>query len=452
MAKTVSPRSVGESILYALGAGFLAFTIGCAQAPTLQDSLSATQDGGDGRTGGDDSGRITKGFPNPTTAAASIPPSPEGPPVTGTLQCSKPEAYSSTFTPSSIRGANVIFLIDDSGSMNEEIQWVIDQVGTFINRINTATNANYRFILVYDYSKGAFRNVTFRDPTGAIIDSVVHPNPLDYLADNKKVFYFKRETWSKWADIAFFRAFAPRTYMQTLPTNLLTASFLLDRPPSGVATVSSSSCSGQGKYFRPRYAGYGDNNFGSTPACISASGNAVDLSSLLIKETSVNFISLSDDDLNVEFDRANFEITDNSKNAYPEVILNMLNDLIKPLGSNLPVRYHSIVGLPSSNSSIANIGAAHLALTKKTGGFYHDIEDRNYQTAFNGIANNVIFGEQVITLPCPIGSAAPQVSLGGRMLPADQFSFTVGKNVIRLSPSAFAPSDIDKTLTAVVTY
>ncbi len=452
--------------LLSLGASLL--LLGCAGAPNLEDTgaLNATGGLGNGENANDIDADGNRDFTNPNQ-------DPKNPVV----EACKPGTIDQSFDikPSSIRGANIVFLIDDSGSMSGEIQKVISQVGNFLGGINSATNENYRVSLVYNhlYSNSAFYNKTFYDQNGNQISSL---NPLTPYIDASagKVKHVQSITWSKWSDIAFFKAFAQKDYDQAvtdpamLPEDSTEFRTLTNRP----VETSYSNCSGIGLWFRPRFMNFVNQNDGGTLGCftsdIAKASAGIDSTNIrnlkiedyLLKNVSVNFIALSDDDLNVNFtgrinqlENINSVVWDDAKPQYPENVLRMLRQVLKPIGSDVPILYHSIIGLNKSAGGIDEVGHAHWALSKKTGGAIHDITSASYADAFNKISKKVIFSEQVVNLSCAIPSGTnPVIKMAGQPLSASTYTVTNNGKDIRLLPSAFSAEDEAKTIKVEVFY
>jgi hypothetical protein len=205
-----------------------------------------------------------------------------------------------SLTANAIEGANIVFLIDDSGSMSGEFQKVVWELQEFINGILGVTANNYRMVMIYDTDGAAIRNRSFyRDRN--LTDRINNANPfIDQMASDD-VAYFKKETWSKWADMAFARVFMPSNFLQTLPLAIPTDS-PNDSPVRVTSTpMQAADCAGMGKYFRPRDS-TSDYSYGSF-ACIEDEDGA-NIANSLLAGFNVNIVAISDDDLNVAFDRA----------------------------------------------------------------------------------------------------------------------------------------------------
>ncbi len=340
-------------------------------------------------------------------------------------------SFEGRIVPSATRGANVVFLIDDSGSMDREISKVVEQIQKFISGINSASGNNYRIVLIFNTTVDAPRKLS----PGA--------NPFQTQLANPNVKYIEQRTWSKWADIAFYRAFAPASFMQAMPSPIPE-----DKPFSG-ASMTADSCSGPGKYFRPRDY---QSNFFNTPGCVSAVSSAIAVESFLLPNIAVNIIALSDDDLNVAFNRTQFSATDPEKNAYPEISYLMMKQVLAPLGLATPMVYHSIVGT-ATGPDIPKVGTAHMALSKKTNGGIHSITLSSYQPIFADLQEKIIFAEKSVELQCAVrADKAPQVMFNGQEVETQNYSVTVGDKVVRFKPEAFDNYDPSAAIDVRVDY
>lgn len=339
--------------------------------------------------------------------------------------------------PDSISGANVVLILDDSGSMAGEFQKVVLEIQDFIDGITAATDNNYRIGLIFDKSKPAINGRNFYDTNGQLI---ANPNPFHRQIDGEKVFYFEKETFSKWADMAFARVFMPITYMQSLPSSIP-----LDVPNSG-AVLSPEDCAGMGKYFRPRTPQI---NFYNTPGCIY-SQDAYDITDYFLEDITVNIVTVSDDDLNVNFDRANFDWSDPEKNAYPEIVDLMFKDMIKPLGEDVSYIYHSIVG-PTPGGGIDLPGIAHMALTKKTEGGLHDIRTNDWAPLFDLLQEQIIFSEQKADLQCA-PAANLEVRFNNNLVDPENYRLVTAQKRVRLLPAAFDGYDPGTPIQVKISY
>ena len=373
--------------------------------------------------------------PSPSPGASSSPspsPSPSASSSPSPSAACTESVYSGEIIPASTRGANIVFLIDDSASMDGEIAKVVGQIQKFINSINDATNSNYRIILIFNTNVDAPKRLS------------PYANPFAAQLTNPHVKYIEQRTWSKWADIAFFRAFAPLNYSQKFPLPIP-----VDRPYSGAA-MQPSQCRGPGKFFRPRDY---QSNFFNTPGCINALSTGISASSFLLPNIAVNVIAFSDDDLNIAFDRAQFDRLDPTKNAYPEITYLMMKDLLSPLGAMTPFIYHSVVGMNPGESGVELVGKAHMALSKKTKGGIHSITLSDYQPIFQDLQDSVIFAEKSIKLTCSIRkNIAPQILFNGVLLDSSHYTAAEGDSVIRFDPSAFEGLDPNSPVQVRVQY
>jgi len=329
-------------------------------------------------------------------------------------------------TPNYVSGANVVFLIDDSGSMTNEIAKVVNEVQGFIDGILSQAE-NFKMLLIFDKDGAAIRSGW----GGA--------NPFAPQIADPDVFYFEMETWSKWADMAFARVFMPFDFIQTLP-DVIPA----DTPYVGLP-VEPSDCQGAGKYYRPRDY---QSNFNGTPACISAVLGQ-DISQVLLPDITVNVVTLSDDDLNVAFDRADFDFTDPNKNAYPEITDLIFSDVISSLDNNAGYKYYSIVG-DTSGGGINRIGTAHLALTKRTGGAFFDIRSEDYGPLFDQLQEQIIYSEQGTNLIC--SPTEVQVTINNIPVDPQYYQVMIDQKRIQLLPGAFDGFPPDEQLSVKVSY
>lgn len=368
-----------------------------------------------------------------------------------------------TIQPSSAHGANVVILLDDSGSMTDKIQRVVTELRSFILQLTASTSDNYRLILIYDYTKQAFAGEQFRDSNGQVISD---PNPFAPQIDNQKVFYFRQETFSTWADVALFKTFAFSDFSQVLPIPIP-----LDQPSSG-APKTFDSCLGAGsplpgKWFRPRF---GSNQF-SISSCIVSTRLRSDMSSprafdKLLPNTAINVMAVSDDDLSVNFNRSNFSLTDPNKNAFPEISWNMMQQVLLPPSidpsTNPPVVYHSVVGLNAADKSanrIADIGTAHLALSKHSGGGVFDILSTDYGQIFNSLHRRIVFSDQALDLKCaPVLGQSIEVRFnrgdGSGFVTVDPslYSLDSTNRRVTFNANAFQNSDEGRTIQVQIRY
>lgn len=352
--------------------------------------------------------------------------------------CSLTSQYrtdSFALTPDAIEGANIVFILDDSGSMTGEFQKVVWEIQSFVNNLLSATENNYRIAMVYDHTKAAIAGRTFyrdREQTDRINDA----NPFADQILTDEVAYFQKETWSKHADVAFARVFMPGDFMQILPDPIPA-----DTPNDSVIRAESlailpTDCQGAGKYFRPRDF-TSDYGFGTT-ACIQAQSQ-VNLADHLLPDFNVNVVTVSDDDLNVKFDRANFDPVDVAKNAYPEIVDLMFQEIVSPLGDDVSYIYHSIVG-PIGSQSGADVdkdGVAHLALSKRTGGATFDIRANDWQPLFESLTEQIIYSEQEGLLACRPNSTGIEVRLNEQLIDSSLYALLTAQKKIRLLPGAF---------------
>lgn len=338
--------------------------------------------------------------------------------------------------PDSVAGANIVFLVDDSGSMDAESAEVASLMQDFLDGVSAGAD-DYRVALIFDKDGAAF------DGNNPFSSYIYHPttNP------DSTVYYFESRTWSKWADIAFFRTFGQVDYVQTLPSPIP-----LDNPPAGYVSMLPSECQDAGDYFRPRQ---NTSNFNNTPGCISALEGAslnVDIANYLLADTAVNIISISDDDINVNYN-----------GDYPAITDLMIKDVISKLGSNMSYRYHSIVGTMSNDAweaqsgpgfdRIDRIGQTHMDLSTETSGLIADIREEDYSAIFDDLTEEIFFSEQSVNLSCRPSNVS--VRLGGIALESADFTLDEDIKRITFRPSAFEkldPEDLSGNVRARVAY
>lgn len=352
-------------------------------------------------------------------------------------------------TPNSIAGANVMLVIDESGSMDEEIDRTVSQIQQFIDRIFEATGNNYRIGLVFDKDGDALNGV--------------QPFSTQLAQNPQNVFYFESETWSKWSDIAVAKAFLGNLYEQTLPINIP-----LDyRISNGSPTLSGiSECnSALGYYFRPRAhrldrrGGY---NVNGTQPCnpVTSSRRIQDY---FLPGIDMNIITISDDDNNVSWDIEGFLADPTADDApYPEIIDLMFKDVIRPLGAQVDYRYHSIVGPVGSTNRATVIngmteyieldGLAHLALSRKTGGTQFDVHEPDWQPLFDALTEDIIFSEQRANLVCAPEASSVEVYFDGVRLPASRYRVDLANKRIRFLPAAFEGLDPETPIQVEIRY
>lgn len=369
------------------------------------------------------------------------------------LACPSGAAQNENFSleTAGIEGSNILFWIDDSGSMAGEFQKVVWEVRSFIDRVNAATGNNTKIAMVFDIHADAIRNRTFyrdRDANGNGINPILNPNPFyDQIAAGE-VDYIESETWSKHADIAFAKAFMPADFMQILP-----AVVPLDTPfDFGDVPLTPAECSGPGMYFRPReYTS--TYNYGS-PGCISAVNAARRLEDQFLPGFNLNIVSISDDDLNIQFDRANFSGTDPNKNAYPQIVDGMITQLMEPLNANYV--FNSIVGPIGSRaatpSTIEKDGVAHLALTKKTGGASYDLRENSWTQLFDQLATQVIFSGQRLTTSCQVNAGSVVVKFNDNVVDPRDYRLDIPRRRVNFLPHAFTGFSIGDTIQVSIAY
>lgn len=335
--------------------------------------------------------------------------------------CDSEQTENLSVTPNSSRGANVVLALDDSGSMGNEIDHVVSVIDGFIRDLILATQDNLRLILVF--------SMTGMNGSNGSAFGSGDPNPFLSVIDNQRIFYVDEATGSRGSDIALFKTFSMNDFMQQLPAII----------PSDAGNATAASCAGAGKYFRPR----ANTGLDQTPdACIVSPGRSGQSGSTLtgplghlIPDVAVNFITVSDDDNNVAG-----EFTANPYNG-ADLVLGMLRKATEPLGSNVPIYYHSIVGTPTwptGTSGIARYGSKHMAMSARTGGLVEDIRENDYNDVFENLTERIIYSEQVVTMQCEFSeSRTPVVTLNGTILSSDKYQYSPASKSLRLLPTAF---------------
>lgn len=341
------------------------------------------------------------------------------------------ETQNFTLNPNTVNGANVVFLIDESGSMSGEMAKVGANLQNFADQISADTSNNYRILFVYDS----------RVRSHAALNSTV--------ADNANVNRVDSETYSKYADIAFFRAFAKTDYVQVLPDVLPLDSADAPNP----SPVLPADC-GENDFWRPRAAPWAFKNYYNTPGCVVSGvydNNGVlqhpDLSDYLLPGIAVNIVGISDDDLNVAWDRSTYTPANgddpsaggyvaSSGLGYPEVTDLMFRQVLRESGLNENYIYHSIVGFNSADSGVEEVGEAHLALSSKTIGEVYDITRADWSPLFDDLTLAIQFSEQKADLAC---SPRPDVQVFFNDTPVSDTNFIVEASEmrVRLLPAAF---------------
>jgi len=391
----VSSKSLHTSPSQTLGRialiGIFLLTSGCANAPDLIFKGDSTNK----ESGDDEDGNLTGG------------------------NCDSAQTQDFSINPASSRAANVLFVIDDSGSMSDEIQEVVSKIEPFLQGLQAATADQLRLGLLFDHSKEAFNY------TKALYNSSTNQNPFAPYIDNVRVHYFQSETWSHWADVGFFKAFGKGDYIQTFPTPM----------PTDFEGVTASSCSGAGKYFRPRR----DQPWGSSPTC-NSSNKRLSLTNYFTPDVAMNVVMFSDDDL-----------TASTSGLVREMYRGVLNELTP----NAPFYYHSIImtdnlGLASGQE---RMGHVHMGLSEMTNGMVFDLRENDYGPVFSQLKDRILFSEQTVSLSCEISaSRTPQVIFNGVILNPSLYSYVVGSKQIRLDPDIFTPDQIGTTIPVRVTY
>lgn len=343
-----------------------------------------------------------------------------------------PSNQSFSLTVDSVSGANVVFLIDDSGSMANEFAKVGDNLRKFANDISAQAGNNYRIAFVYN------KNKLNDSDLQAAIDDVA------------EVRYAESETWSKWADMGFFRAFAKSSFDQVLPPTIP-----VDDPTyMGITldNVKTLADCGANDYFRPRQMPdyWFSPNFNHTSACISPVSH-LNLSDYLLSDTVVNIVGISDDDLNTSWDRAGFNPSPSSdQNAYPEMVDLMFKKVLSDGGMRSDYIYHSIVGMNQDDPGVEEYGESHLALSKHTGGSSYDITQADWDPLFNQLREAVIYSEQSVDLSCSASSV--KVFIDNIEIDSSLFQVSPDGRRISLLPAAFTGMDSGQVVSIRVEY
>lgn len=331
--------------------------------------------------------------------------------------------------PSSIRGANVVFAIDDSGSMGDNIGNLSSNLNSFLSALAQNAQDNFRVVLLFRMNGFQYgNNGTAFNPGAA--------NPFQSHIDNQRVFYVPEGTGSRGIDVALFRAFSLPSFSQDI---------LSSWPVDGGGQLQSA-CSGAGKYFRPRVSSDSSSLDQVQTSCFASPG----LSNLshLLPGIAINIVAMTDDDLNVS-------------GGFPgdglQNVKNMLSQVFRPLGNTTPLYYHSFAGTsttpPNPFGSIERVGANHLALSDATQGLKADIRSSSYADVLNQIRTRILFSEQVVGTSCQSDSHYPiEVLKDGVVLNSSQYSFNLGTRELRLLPSAFTDADINATIDILVRY
>jgi len=389
--------------------------------------------------------------------------------------CDRSSPFDESFTlqPSSIRGANIVFVMDDSGSMGDEINKVVENIDAFITGLSMNTQDQLRLVLLFN-TRGFIINVT--GPTGCTSDGLtVDPtqtscangtpfaspfnNPFAAKIDNQKVFYVNEGVGSRGADVALFRAFSQANFVQPIPA----------LNPLDAGGVLQGGCTGPGTYWRPREC---RNRAGAAVPCNQESslsqtattcyfspgfssvsgGTITGPLSHLLPGVAINVVVFSDDDVNVA---GGFS---GSLTSGRELVLGMMKKVFEPLGINTPLYYHSIVGLqsdtpPGSSGTIDRVGVNHQGLSTHTEGLKADVRLNDYSAVLNDLKEKIIFSEQVVETSCGvIDSITPQVYKDGVLLNSSLYQVSSGSKDVRLLPGAFSEADLDRTIQIRVLY
>ncbi len=331
-----------------------------------------------------------------------------------------------------VRGANVVFVLDDSGSMDGEIADVSSRMNAFITGLEQITD-QLKLILIF--SMTGINGSAF--PSGA-------PNPFQSVITQGKALYVPEAVGSRFADGAIFKSFGLSDFAQRLPSSV----------PLDAGGSLASNCVGAGKYFRPRHNQDGMSLGQVTSACINLGGSPRSSRTgnpnqpfsgplgYLTTGVSTNVVVFSDDDLNVN---GSFSTGGNGL----ELVKNTFDDVFSPLGA--PAYYHSVVGL-TPGGEIVNVGTEHRALAAASGGSEDDLAAPNYDDVLNRLKLKIQFSEQVVTLSCQADTSSLQVYLDGVQLTSSDYQFNSTTREIRLLPSVFGPEDEGQTMTLRVVF
>lgn len=406
------------------------FVSACISSPELELRLNPTNQTEVESETGDETGRIF-GEPNPDGKNDDNDNTGNRDPEA----CAENSAHTESFDlqTAGVSGANVVFLIDESGSMRDEFAKVGQNLSNFVTTIEADANNNYRILFVYNSSL----------LSDAALDEAV--------SQNDSVNRVNSETWSKWSDMAFFRAFAKPSFVQNV-----SMPFPLDLPIfrgfSQAEVMTQDDCD-VNDYFRPRqtpdYWRYA--NFRRTPACITPA-MFKNLEDYLLPDIAVNIVSISDDDLNVSWDRQGFSFDDPTLNAYPEVVDAMFRQVLGESGLNSNYLFHSIVGLNANDQGVEEYGESHLALSRRTAGATFDLTQEDWSPLFAELTERVIFSEQSGDLSCKPQQVGAAVKLNGRLLEPQTYVLRTAEKELQLLPEAFSGLADGMTITVEITY
>ena len=344
-----------------------------------------------------------------------------GPGVGNTPDCSMAQILTTSISPSSAQKLNVMFLIDDSGSMVSIVQEVANRIQSFVQSLASSVSdpSNLRVGLMFDVNAQAFAGV----------------NPFSSVINGTTVSHFNDRTNSQASDIAMFKRFAMNSFSQILS----------DPFPTDVRyfpnTAFALPMCADNQYERPTRHNLNVSG-GSTSYCNAPQRmNAIETS--FLSGSPLNLIAVSDDDLNTSYG------DDVSNPEGSRFVANMYDSLTAPLGVGFV--YHSIVGttegdfVPGSGdaANIVRRGDVHMMLSSLTGGSSYDVRTTDYGAMLNELVRQAVFSSQTISLACPISaSRVPQIFFDGQPLSAALFQANVGENSILFHPSAFQDADM----------
>jgi hypothetical protein len=345
---------------------------------------------------------------------------------------------------------NVVFILDDSSSMGPLIEKVVEQTQGFISSLLAATldGDSVRIGLIFNSTKAGFSG--FPNTGGNTRNPFVHAG----LVDNERVFHFEQETASKWADRAFYQVFGQTGYLQSLPSVIP-----LDRPASAAngPSITVDQCQPTGNYFRPRVYPFNQdvgwpwifNNHWNHIPCVETSQRR-DISEYFISGAPLNVVTLSDDDLNLNFDRFQFDPNDPQKRAYPEIADLMFKDIAGELASTY--HYHSIINLANSGGQYQEIGIAHWALSLASSGAVFDIQQEDYQPIFDQLVDQIIYSSQARNLQCSPQVATVKVYRNDTLMASDTYRVLVEPKRLEFEPTFFEGLDAGTDVQVRVEY
>lgn len=403
-----------------------------------------------------------------------------------------------SLTPEGVPGGNLVFLLDETLPRDqwERLQTEISNLAAFLKSI---PNHKYKMVLIFDE-----RNISslYGSTNGYGGLNEATRNPFSDIIDNKVVFHIRDHVGQHFADAAFFYAFAqPESFKQNLK-NLN----VLDQPGDQIQTdavfsfVQTDSyasrmlniegttehytstietfdrcqgSSGVGRYYRPRaylpesYSTSGPAGYGAThiPSCLFAeNGRGRKIEEYFSKNVPLNVISMSRDDLDVNFDSAGYDPNDAYKRSYPETTLQMFQEVASSLGKGASVKYNAFVSMRDEISGgyvgspafarwvLKRVGSRHLALAQQTQGLIASIDSNSYIANLKKISDEVIFDSEDLNLACSVDESKVRVLVDGREISSDQFEVQAADKKIKLLPGAFKRNQNGKLISVEVVY